>query len=197
MVLGGVSHEYSRHAGVETAAEDGCQPCLLEALAVSPLPGIFEMGLFLGLIVGGVEIVDAAFQASLHDSEILVGERYVDADVGFVTVEELDDFLDVVGIHAVGRDVEGADFCGEPVALLLCARRDNDFREYIWILSAFVGDDSADASGSDNQNFTHFYSFRIYSFVNRLPRRGPAGLSIPDGCGGNIHANIVKKRLIQ
>lgn len=73
VMLGGIGRINARHAWVETATEDGRESGLLEALLVGPLPGIFEVGFVLGLIVGRVEIRATALQAGFHDGQILVG----------------------------------------------------------------------------------------------------------------------------
>lgn len=52
------------------------------------------MSLILGLVVGGVEVIDTAFQTCLHDGEILIGEGDVDADVRAVTVEKFHQLFD-------------------------------------------------------------------------------------------------------
>ena len=43
IVLGRVGGEHTAHTRVETAAEDGREAGFLEAFAVGPLPGVFEM----------------------------------------------------------------------------------------------------------------------------------------------------------
>ena len=59
VMLGSVGREDPRHPWVETTAEDGRQPCFLEALLVGPLPAVFELSLVQRLIVGRVEVIDA------------------------------------------------------------------------------------------------------------------------------------------
>ena len=61
VMFGGVSGEYAGHAGVETAAEQGRNALLLEALLVGPLPGIFEFGHVFGLIIGRIHVIHAGF----------------------------------------------------------------------------------------------------------------------------------------
>ena len=34
------------------------------------------------LVVGRIEVIDAAFQAGVHDREILIGKGHVDDDIG-------------------------------------------------------------------------------------------------------------------
>ena len=71
-----------------------------------------------GFVVCSVEIIDSAYQAGIHDGEILIGERYVDHERRFVTVEELDKLGNAVGIYHVGREVGFADFLDNVLALL-------------------------------------------------------------------------------
>ena len=74
------------------------------------------MSLVFGLVVGGVKIVDAAFEASLHDCEILIGERHIDYDIWLVAVEKLAELLYGVGINRVSDNIVLADGGGDGVA---------------------------------------------------------------------------------
>ena len=156
VVLGGVGGEYARHAGVEAAAEDGGEAGLFEAFAVGPLPGVFEVGHVAGLVVGGVEVVDATFEACVHDGEVLIGECDVDYQVGVVAAEESHHFFHVVGVDAVGGDVGRADGSSQGVAFGLIARGQHDFGEHLGVLSTFVGHDGAYTAYADNDDFSHF-----------------------------------------
>ena len=113
------------------------------------------MGLVLGLVVGGVEIVDAASEARLHDGEVLIGEGHVDADVGAVGLEEAAELFHGVGVHAVGGDVGGTGALGQTVAFLLCARGDYNLGEDFRMLGALEGHYRSDASGADDYYFSH------------------------------------------
>ena len=117
VVLGGIGRKHTADAGVEAAAEDGGEAGLLEALAVGPLPGVFEVGNVAGLVVGGVEVVDAAAQAGVHDGEVLIGEGHVDDHLRLVALEEGYYLLDVVGVDGVAADVGLADGTGHGLAL--------------------------------------------------------------------------------
>ena len=156
-VLGGVGGEDAGDTRVEAAAEDGGQAGLLEALAVGPLPRIFEVSLVLGLIVGGVEVVDAGAQAGVHDGEILIRQGDVDDEVGLVTLEECHDVVYVVGVDAVGADPGFVDDAGYGVAFALRARSYDDLGEHIVVLSAFVGDDGAYTATAYDNNFCHVF----------------------------------------
>lgn len=113
------------------------------------------MGFLLGLVVGRVEIVDATLQAGLHDGEVLIREGDVDADVGFVAVEELHELLDGICVNLVGDDA-ASYLLGDPVTLRFRARGEDYFGEDIAVLRAFVSHDGTNASGSDNKYFSHF-----------------------------------------
>jgi hypothetical protein len=58
------------------------RPASLEALVVGPLPAVLELGGVRRLVVGGVEVVDARFEARLHQVKILIGEGDVDQQFG-------------------------------------------------------------------------------------------------------------------
>jgi len=150
---------------VETAAEDSREAGFLEAFAIGPLPRIFKMGLVFRLIIGGVEIVDAADKTCVHDREVLIRQRHVDDHVGFMTAEELDELVDTVGIDGVGRDIRRTDSLGDGVAFGLCARRKHDFSKNFGVLGALVCDDCADPSGTDDDYFRHFLPFGLFYVV--------------------------------
>ncbi len=121
------------------------------------------MSFVFGLVVGRVEIVDAADEACVHDSEVLIGQGHVDYEIGFVAAEEFDEPVNAVGVDGVGRDVGLSDSFGHGVAFAACARCDYDFVENFGVLSALVGDDGADAAATDDDNFIHvFYVFSFY-----------------------------------
>ncbi len=165
IVFGGISREHARHARVESAAEYGGEARFLETFAVGPLPRIFEVGLVLGLVVGGVEIVHAALQASLHDGEILVGEGDVYHDVGTVAVEQLHELVNGVGIDAVGCHAVGAYGLGHGVAFRLGARGNNNLIEHFGVHGAFVGHYRAHSTGADDKDFIHFLYFVFSCFL--------------------------------
>ena len=73
MVFGGIGCEYPADTRVKAAAEYGGEACIGKALAVSPLPRVFEVGFIAWFVVGRVQVVDAALQAGLHDGEVLIG----------------------------------------------------------------------------------------------------------------------------
>ena len=105
MVRGRVGSEHAAHSGVESASEDGREAGFLEALAVGPLPGVFEVRFVARFVVGRVKVVDAAAQACFHDGEVLVGERHVDYHFGLVAFEKGYNLLHVVGVDGVAADV--------------------------------------------------------------------------------------------
>ena len=119
IVLQGVGGKDAGDARVKAGAQDGGQAGLLELLGVSPLPAVIKVGgetlllaaLFidsapggvvgvLRLIVGGVDVVDAAGQAGVHDGQVLIRQRHVQDHVGrrklWMTRGQL---LHVVGVH--------------------------------------------------------------------------------------------------
>ena len=92
------------HAGVESAAEERGDALLAEAVAVRPLPAVFEVRDVRRLVVGGVDVIDSGFEAGVHDVEVLVGQREVQDHVGAERADELDELRDVVGVDLCGLD---------------------------------------------------------------------------------------------
>ena len=154
MMLRGVCREHLRHTRVEAAAEYCREACLLEAVLVGPLPRVFEMCLVFWLIVGRVEIVAAASQASVHDAQVLIGQGEVDYQVGLVAVEQLRELLNTVGVHLGGLDVHlvslsvyGVD---QAVAFLLVMRGYHQFAKHVGVLCYLEGAYRGHASSSDH-----------------------------------------------
>ena len=125
VVLGGIGGVDAAHARVESAAQYGGQSGLLETLLIGPLPAVLEVSLVFRLIVGCVQIVAAACQAGLHDSEVLIGQGQVHHQFGLVVVEERFELLHVVGVNLCGLDIHvvafGMDGFYDLVAFLLAA----------------------------------------------------------------------------
>ena len=149
MVLGGIGREDGRNARIEAAAEDRRQPRGLEAVLIGPLPRIFEMRLVLGLVIGRVEVVAAAFEAGVHDRQVLIRQGHVDHDVGTERAEEFAQFGHIVGIDLRGLDTAAADSRRNGVALGFGTAGQHHVRKN-GIGGDFLGYDRSDASGTDN-----------------------------------------------
>ena len=117
VVLGGIGRINTRHTGVETATEDGRETSLLEALLVGPLPGILEVCLVLGLVVGRIEVGATALQAGFHDGEVLIRQGQVHDEIGLELVHEGAELFYAVGIHLCCLDVGPTDGLDNGIAL--------------------------------------------------------------------------------
>ena len=159
VVLGGISREDRRHAGVESAAEDGAKSGLFEAFAISPLPRVFEMGFILRFVVGCVEIVATGLQAGLHNREILVGQGKVHHQFGLEIVEQTHELLHIVGIHLRGANIIAqahvGNALGNRLALRFGAAGDHNFVEDVTIFGDFDGGHRGNTAGADDENFSH------------------------------------------
>ncbi len=149
MVLGGIGREDRRDARVKAAAEDRREPRLLEAVLVGPLPRILEMGLVLGLVVGRVEVVAAAFEAGVHDRQVLVRQRHVDHDIGLEGAEQFAEFGDAVGIHAGRLHPIAADGRRDGIAFRLGAAGQHHRRKD-GIGRDLLRNDGSDTAGPDD-----------------------------------------------
>ncbi len=124
VVLQGVGGEHAGDARIEAGAQDGGQAGVLKLLGVGPLPAVVKVGgeafllaaLFvdgapggvvgvLGLIVGGVDVVDAAGQAGVHDGKILVRQGHIQDQVGLVSPDDPLQVLHIVGVDGHGGDL--------------------------------------------------------------------------------------------
>ena len=63
---------------------------------------VFELGLILGLIVRGVEVVDPGLKACVHQHQILIGQGEVHEDLGAGFLDQLDRVFDLVGVQLGG-----------------------------------------------------------------------------------------------
>ena len=153
-MLDSVGGEHLAHARIEATAENGGEARLLEAVAVSPLPTVLKVCLVLRLVVGGVEIVDAASQTGVHDRQILVGQGEVDDQLGLVAADELLELLHIVSVDLSGLDVHLVSFVvdglDEFVALVLVVAGDHQLREDVLVLYHLEGADRSHASGSNH-----------------------------------------------
>ena len=177
IMLEGIGREDAGDAGIKAGAKNGGQASLAEFLAVGPLPAIIEVsgkalllaallinsapggvvGVF-RLVVGGVDIVDAAGQASVHNGQILIGQRDVQYRVRFVPIDQGFEFFDVVGVHLCGGDFSGGlsgQLFLQCVALRDRAASNAQLRESPAVLATFLDGDRGDAPAADNQQFAH------------------------------------------
>ena len=165
LVLLGVGAVGLGHARVKAAAQQGGEAGLLKLLPVGPLPGVVEIGGetlllaalligglplglldVLGLVVGGVHVVDAALQAGVHDGQVLVGQGDVHHQVGLVALDEGNHFLHLVGVHLGGGDLGGGlagQLGGQGVTLGLGAAGDaqlgKDLADLAALADGYVG----------------------------------------------------------
>ena len=159
MVLGGIGGEDRRHARIEPAAENRRESLFAETILIGPLPRIFEMRFVPWLVVGRIEVIDAAFQAGVHDREILIGKGHVDDDIGTEGAEEFAQFGNAVGIDLSGLYAAAADRRRNGVALRLGAAGQHHVRKD-WIGRHLLRYDRTDAACADDQSSTHI----IYRF---------------------------------
>ncbi len=61
------------------------------------------------LIVGCVEVVHSAYEACIHNGEVLIGECHIDDELRLVTVEELYELGNAVGVHDISTYIWLAD----------------------------------------------------------------------------------------
>ena len=150
MVLGSVCRVHAGHTRVESAAEDGGQARVLETFLVGPLPAVFKMGHIFRFVIGRVQIVAPRPQASLHDGQVLVRQGQVHHHVGLEALEELHQFVHVVGIHLCCPDGRIPDSLHDGIALGLGPAGNHDFLKHFRMLGHFVRRDRGHAACADN-----------------------------------------------
>ena len=148
-------------AGVETGAQQGREPRVAEAFVVGPLPFVFKFGRVQGLVVGRIHIVHAAFQAGVHDVQVLVGQGHVADQVGLYVAQQGAEFGYIVRVHLRGAEVHVQAFfdaLGNGVALGAGAAGQGDAAEGLLVfgcLGALVGHHAAHAARADDQKIGH------------------------------------------
>jgi hypothetical protein len=94
----------------------------------------------------------SGLQAGVHDGEILIRKGDIDDDLGLELIQQGDEFRHIVSIDTCGLDGT-AEFSGDGVTFGLRAGGEHDFTEDLGELGAFMSDDTADAAGSDDEDF--------------------------------------------
>ena len=142
MMLESPCREYIGDAGVKAGTQQGEKPGVAELLLVRPLPGVFEFGYVTGFIVGGIQVVDAGFQAGFHQGEILVGKGHIDQQLRLDFPDEGYGGGHVVRIYGMGSDADarsGAYVLRNGIAFALRAGGQMNVLKNIRQLGAFVG----------------------------------------------------------
>ena len=177
LMLFGVGTVSLGHARVKAAAQQGGQTGFLELFGVSPLPAVIKVGreagllaaLFvdgaplrvvgvLGLVVGGIHVVDAAGKAGIHNGQILIRQGDVHYQIGLVRLDESDDLFHLVCVHLCGGDLGGgggSQLGSQLIALCLGTAGDADLGEHFRHLAALVDGNRGHAAAADDQNFAH------------------------------------------
>ena len=156
MMLGGIGRVDTRDARVESAAENGGEAGLTEALVISPLPFVFELGFVFGFVIGCVKVRYAGFEAGVHDWQVLIGQGHIDYKVGLDLVDEFDQFRHAVGIDLRCLDAVAANGLSHSVAFAFGAAGKRDLSENVGLASHFVSHHGSNAACSNLKNFTHF-----------------------------------------
>jgi hypothetical protein len=169
VVLQGVGGIDVGDAGIKAAAEQSGEAGSFEALLIGPLPVVFKLGDVTRFVVGGVDVMHTSREAGVHDGEVLIGQGDVDDDLGFEVLQEGGQLGNIVGVHSGGLDRAG-EFGGDGVALGLGAGGQHDLAENVRELSTFVGDDTADAAGSDDEGFGHKKEVGSFDRIDEISR---------------------------
>ena len=161
IMLGRISCIDTTDSRIESTTEDSCQAGFLETFMVSPLPAIFKVSFIFRLIIGRIQIVHSGFQASFHDSQVLIGKSNINHHFRFEIVEQGYQFVHIVCVDFCCLYI-GITYCLDDfVAFLFCTAGNHNICKYIGILCHFVRNDSANTACTNNKNSTHFFKLRI------------------------------------
>ena len=176
-VFFGISAVSLSDARVESAAEQRGKSGAFELFAVRPLPGIIEISrkpLFLAaffiyltpfrivgilrLVICGIHVINAAFEAGVHYCKILIRKRYVHYEIGLIRFYQRDKLVHVVGVHLSGGDDgfgSSRKVGGECVAFGFCSRSNAQFGEHFVDLAAFSYCDVGNSAAAYNKYSGH------------------------------------------
>ena len=150
--------EHAGNARIETRTQQRHQPGILEAVVIGPLPLVFELGLVLRLVIGGVEVIDACFEACIHDRQVLIRQREIDHQARADLPDQIDHRRDFLGVDLVRRHILPGALLharGDGIALALGAAGEMDIAEDIRVHRHLVDADRADAARTDHQDCGH------------------------------------------
>ena len=157
MMFQRMSTEHARHARIKAATQQSRQPRRLEPLIIRPLIFVFEIGIALGLVIGGVEIIDARRQARLHDVEIMIRQRKIHHDVGLDALDQRDNLINVIGINPIGRHARrrfAFELRRQRFALGERPTGNTNFVKHRRVFDALVSRHGRHATAADYQSFT-------------------------------------------
>ena len=129
-------------------------PASLKRSLVGPLPAILELGLVDRFIVGGIQIIDARFQARIHDRQILIRQGDIEHQIGLVFFDQRHHLRHIVRIHLLGGN-RPRQCRRNGIALGLGPAGQNDLVKDLRHLRTFMHHHIADPAGTDNQYFCH------------------------------------------
>ena len=108
------------------------------------------MSLVFGLIVGGVQVVAAACQASLHDGQILIGKCQIDDQFGLIVAEQSLELFHIISInlccfdvHLVSCLMDGIYYL---IAFLFSSAGNHEVGEYVCVLGNLESGNGGNAS---------------------------------------------------
>ena len=119
LVLQGPGRENIGHAGIKARTQQGREPGFAKAVGIGPLPLVFKLGRVQGLVIGRIQIVHAAFQAGVHNVQILIRQGEIADQIRLDLPDQPAEFRHVVRVHLGGVDVHAragldATACGWP-----------------------------------------------------------------------------------
>ncbi len=172
LMLFGIGAVSLGHAGIEAAAEECHDACILESLSVSPLPAVIEISGESGLtaaffidgaplriirilrfVVGGIHIIDAAGQAGIHQRQILVRESYIHDKIRLFSPDQSDDLVDIVRIDLGRRDLRSClslQFGRQFITFRPGPAGQAQFRKHFAGLAALLDGDGSNAAAADD-----------------------------------------------
>ena len=166
-----VSGEYTGNTGVKASAEQSHDAGLLKFFFISPLPGIIEVSreaLFLAalvinctpcgivnvfrLIVSGIDVINLAFQAGIHNSQVLIRQSNIQHCIRLVSLNQLHKLFLAVSVnlccsnHSRGRGLQLFFNC---VTFGLRTAGNTQLGENITVLTAFCDSYAGNTAAAD------------------------------------------------
>ena len=184
LVLQGPGRENVGHARIKARTQQGREPGFAKAVGIGPLPLVFKLGRVQGLVIGRIQIVHAAFQAGVHNVQILIRQGEIADQIRLDLPDQPAEFRHVVRVHLGGVDVHacaGLDAARHVRATGQRAAGQGDPLEnagFLGRLGALVSHHAAHAARADDQDLRHICSFFLQMITPSETRDSP----VPEAC---------------
>ncbi|OPZ71214.1 MAG: hypothetical protein BWY82_01795 [Verrucomicrobia bacterium ADurb.Bin474] len=139
---------------IKSRSQQRKESFLFETIMILPLPLVAEFGFIAWFVVGGIDVGDSRFEASIHNGQILIGKGYVDHQIRLELPDQCSSLGRIIRIQC-GYLNRSFDLGCDHLALADCAACQTDRIKYFRDLCTFVGDNPANSACSNDEYPRH------------------------------------------